>query len=178
RGAHAGREQHRVLAALEGRELALDGAPGGIAVAAVLVALEAALLVGAHLGRVGEGVGRGLVDRGGERVALAMVALAAMDGARRVARPPLRRRSGQRRIRVGSRPAFTHGMLLLAEALSSGPREARGACKHRKSPRSLNAPGYGRPRGQSTEVALSSGRTPPSATPDEEDSSCARFRPL
>ena len=106
--AHAGREQHRLLGALELAELALDGAPGRIAVATVLLAVEPALLVGAQLLGVREPERGRLIDRRGDGVALLVRALAAVDGARRVARR-----------------AFAH-VRLVAVALSSAGAESPG----------------------------------------------------
>src|SRR5262249_56732990 len=83
RGAHARGEEHGALRALELAELALDGLPGRVAVAPVLLAREAPLLVGAQLLRVAEPEGRGLVDRGGDGLASLVLALAAVDAARR-----------------------------------------------------------------------------------------------
>jgi len=59
---HAAGEQQRVLGVLQGGQLALRHPLGGIAVAAVLLALDAPLEVIGELGGVGEGVGRGLDD--------------------------------------------------------------------------------------------------------------------
>ena len=82
RRAHARREEDRLLAALERRDLALDRAPGRVAVAPVLLALALALLVVGDLLRVAEPEGRGLVDRRGDRVGFLLAQLARVDGAR------------------------------------------------------------------------------------------------
>ncbi len=60
---HAAREQQAVLGAFERGELLLGDALRRVAVAAVLLALDAALEVVAQLLRVGERVGRRLHDR-------------------------------------------------------------------------------------------------------------------
>src|SRR5262249_57365497 len=83
RGAHARGEEHGALRALELAELALDRLPRRVAVAPVLLAREAPLLVGAQLLGVAEPEGRGLVDRGGDGLASLVLALAAVDAARR-----------------------------------------------------------------------------------------------
>jgi hypothetical protein len=134
RRAHARREEHSVVAALEIGELALDGAPGRIAVATVLVAREPTFLVRAHLFGRAERVRRRLVDRNGERVGLAELALSAVYRSRGVAVGRgfdgcVRRRS----------PLVGHLGVTRERALSSGARgpEPRGACKRRKSPRDL-----------------------------------------
>ena len=78
---HAAREQQPLLGRLERRQLALRDALRRIAVAAVLLALDAALEVVGELGGVGEGVGRGLDDRLGDGVDQLGARLAAVDGA-------------------------------------------------------------------------------------------------
>jgi hypothetical protein len=126
-GAHARGEEDRSLCALELAELALHRAPGGVAVAPVLVALLAPLLIGAHLLRILEHEGGGLVDGGGDGVTAALVALAAVNGARGLPR---------------SRRTLLHPTLSLGWALSTSgadPRkEGPGACKRRKSSRFSN----------------------------------------
>jgi hypothetical protein len=126
RGAHSRGEQHRRLGPLELAELALDGPPRGVAVAAVLVALGLALLKGAQLRRVTKPEGRGLVDRRGDRMRGLVLALAGVHRARRISRAfsPLRHKSlvvlalskigcGSRRrseglASAGNRPAFSN----------------------------------------------------------------------
>ena len=83
RGAHPRREEHRLLATFEGADLALDGAPGRVAVATVLLAVALAFLVVGDLLRVAEPEGGGLVDRRRDRVGFLLAELAGVDGAGR-----------------------------------------------------------------------------------------------
>jgi len=92
--AHAGRREQGVLRPLQGHQLFLRRARGGVAVAAVLKALEPALLVGDELGGVLEGVGGGLDDGGGEGVRHPL----ARAGAHLAA---VHRRGAHRHLRLG-----------------------------------------------------------------------------
>ena len=67
-GGHAAREEQAVAGALEGGQLGLGDLLGGVAVAPVLDALDLAVEVVLQLLGVGEGEGRGLDDRGRQRV--------------------------------------------------------------------------------------------------------------
>jgi hypothetical protein len=77
---HAAGEQGARAGGLERGELLLGDGDGRVAVAAVLVALEAALEVVAQLGGVAEGEGGGAGDRGGDGVAGLLPGLAGVDG--------------------------------------------------------------------------------------------------
>src|SRR5206468_9654906 len=144
--AHPGGGQRRSLRALELAQLALHGAPGRVAVAAVFVALGAAFLIGRERLGIGKPERGRLVDRSGHRVGGLVRPLAAVHGARRVAR------------KVGalahacSRPVFPALAGLVLSSAGAGPEAGSRVCKHRKSPgfSSRTAPPYAPARTEST----------------------------
>src|SRR6266571_5069324 len=93
---HAAGEERAVLGALQGGDLPLGGADGGVAVAPVLLPLEVALEVAHDLGGVLEGVRGGADDRRGDGVVRLAALLASVHGQsgvlghRRPAFPPTR----------------------------------------------------------------------------------------
>ena len=91
-GGHAAREEEAFLGALQGRELPLRHALGGVAVPAVLIPLDAALEVVRDLPAVPERVRRGLDDRRRQRAGELLARLAAVH--RLGARDPARGRLG------------------------------------------------------------------------------------
>jgi hypothetical protein len=110
-GGHSAGEAGGVFGAFEGGELLLDGADGGVPVAAVLFALDFAFEVVAELGGVAEGVrgrGRDGVRYGVERF---FPAFAAVDGGRAGGFLGCHGREGER---VGRRAAW--GLVPLAKS--------------------------------------------------------------
>src|SRR5262249_29648423 len=77
---HAAGEQRAVFRALELGDFAFRGADGGVAIAAVLLALDPPLEVIPQLGGGLEGVGRAANNRGADRVVGLLALLAAPDG--------------------------------------------------------------------------------------------------
>ena len=123
---HARGEEHRLLGAFEVADLALHGAPGGVPVAAVLVAGEATLVVGLEVVRVGKPEGAGLVDGRGDGVALAVVALAAVNGTCGVTRERDPERQACDRSWAGVHPFLGEGCLAARGGPGARPSRRHG----------------------------------------------------
>ena len=79
-GSHPAGEERGIFGALQRGELLLRGADGGVSVPAVFLALDVALEVPLDLRGVGEGVGGGPDDRGGDGVVRLVARLTPVHG--------------------------------------------------------------------------------------------------